>query len=73
MEDTIEYVGRGEERRQTFRPGDPGRRLLDRIRQLDPTILECGPQCQHFNRHDAADHVAGVAALVGMMAGKAGS
>jgi hypothetical protein len=28
------------------------RRLLERIRALDPTILDCGPACQHFERHD---------------------
>ena len=25
----------------------PDRRLLDRIRELDPTLLECGPECYH--------------------------
>ena len=37
-------LARGEDRRQVTRDA-PGRRLLDRIRDLDPSILECGPEC----------------------------
>jgi hypothetical protein len=24
---------------------------LERIRALDPTLLECGPECAHYERH----------------------
>ena len=33
------------ERRDVTRQDNPGRRLMDRIRALDPTILDCGPEC----------------------------
>ena len=52
------------DRRQTFRPGDPGRRLMDRIKALDPTILDCGPHCAHFERHSDIDHAYNVTNLL---------
>ncbi len=42
------------------------RRIIDRIRAFDPTILECGPQCAHFARHSDVDHAYNVSALVGV-------
>ena len=38
------------ERRDVTRPDSQGRRLIDRIRDLDPTILECGPECMTHGR-----------------------
>jgi hypothetical protein len=31
------------------------RLLVERIRALDPTLLDCGPECQHFERHVETD------------------
>jgi hypothetical protein len=55
---------RDTDRRQEFRADGPGRRLIDRIRALDPTILECGPQCAYHEMHSQADHAHNVTELV---------
>lgn len=44
------------ERRDVTRQDSPGRRLMDRIRALDPSLLECGPHCAYSNRHTMDDH-----------------
>jgi len=40
------------------------RLLLERIRDLDPTLLECGPDCAHFDRHSPTTHAHNVANLL---------
>ena len=52
------------ERRDVTRTDSVGRRLMDRIRELDPDILECGPHCQHFTRHSGTDHAHNVTELL---------
>lgn len=52
------------ERRDVTRQDNPGRRLMDRIRSLDPSLLECGPHCAHFTRHSDSDHAHNVTSLL---------
>ena len=52
------------ERRDVTRQDNPGRRLVDRIRALDPTILDCGPGCAYFTRHSTEDHAHNVTELL---------
>ena len=53
-----------QERRDVTRPDNAGRRLMDRIRELDPAILVCGPLCEHYARHSQPDHAHNVTELL---------
>ena len=59
-----------QERRDITRPDNVGRRLMDRIRELDPDILMCGPQCAHYERHSQPDHAHSVTELLRVGTGR---
>ena len=52
------------DRRAVTRDGNRDRRLIERIRALDPSLLVCGPDCVHFKRHGTPEHAENVVRLL---------